>query len=40
VDWTGRQIGNNDSAEDMKNVDLTSVICASPPSLWLWPNAG
>lgn len=25
VDWTGRQIGNNDSAEDMKNIDLTSV---------------
>lgn len=25
VDWTGRQIGNNDSADDMKNIDLTSV---------------
>lgn len=25
VDWTGRQILNDDSAEDMKNVDLTSV---------------
>ncbi|MCJ1362279.1 hypothetical protein MMC16_001382 [Acarospora aff. strigata] len=25
VDWTGGQIGNNDSADDMKNVDLTRV---------------
>ncbi|TKA54071.1 putative formamidase [Cryomyces minteri] len=25
VDWTGGQIGNNDSADDMKNVDLTCV---------------
>jgi formamidase len=25
VDWTGRQIHNDDSAEDMKRVDLTSV---------------
>lgn len=25
VDWTGGQIGNNDSAEDVKNVDLTKV---------------
>lgn len=31
VDWTGRQIGNNDSAEDMKNVDLTSVHNLSGP---------
>ncbi|OCL15413.1 Acetamidase/Formamidase [Glonium stellatum] len=25
VDWTGGQIGNNDSADDVKNVDLTRV---------------
>lgn len=25
VDWTGGQIQNNDSAEDIKNVDLTRV---------------
>ncbi|KAF3112936.1 hypothetical protein TWF102_004319 [Orbilia oligospora] len=25
VDWTGGQIGNNDSADDVKNVDLTKV---------------
>ncbi|GAB7341219.1 hypothetical protein MBLNU457_7503t3 [Dothideomycetes sp. NU457] len=25
VDWTGGQIGNNDSADDMKNVDLTKI---------------
>ncbi|KAL9116445.1 MAG: hypothetical protein Q9187_007030 [Circinaria calcarea] len=25
IDWTGGQIGNNDSADDMKNVDLTRV---------------
>lgn len=25
LDWTGGQIGNNDSADDVKNVDLTRV---------------
>lgn len=25
VDWTGGQIGNNDSADDVKNVDLTKI---------------
>ena len=25
VDWTGGQIGNNDSADDMRNVDLTKI---------------
>lgn len=25
VDWTGGQIGNNDSADDMKNCDLTKI---------------
>lgn len=25
VDWTGGQIGNNDSADDMKNIDLTKI---------------
>jgi formamidase len=25
VDWTGGQIGNNDSADDMKTVDLTKI---------------
>ncbi|KAG0589333.1 hypothetical protein M758_1G012900 [Ceratodon purpureus] len=31
VDWTGRQIQNDDSAEDMKNIDLTSVHNLSGP---------
>lgn len=31
VDWTGGQIGNNDSAEDIKNVDLTRVHYLSGP---------
>ncbi|KAI4207920.1 MAG: hypothetical protein LQ346_000257 [Caloplaca aetnensis] len=31
VDWTGGQIGNNDSADDMKNVDLTKVHYLSGP---------
>ena len=26
VDWTGGQIKNDDSADDVKNVDLTQVI--------------
>lgn len=30
-DWTGGQIGNNDSAEDMKKVDLTKVHNLSGP---------
>jgi hypothetical protein len=25
VDWTGGQIGNNDSADDMRDVDLTKI---------------
>jgi len=25
VDWTGGQIGDNDSADDMRNVDLTKI---------------
>ena len=25
MDWTGGQIANNDSADDMKNVDLTKI---------------
>ena len=25
VDWTGGQIGNNDSADDMRHVDLTKI---------------
>ncbi|KAI0127954.1 acetamidase/Formamidase [Xylariales sp. AK1849] len=25
VDWTGGQIGNNDSADDMRNIDLTKI---------------
>lgn len=31
VDWTGGQIGNNDSADDIKNVDLTKVHYLSGP---------
>lgn len=31
VDWTGGQIGNNDSADDVKNVDLTRVHYLSGP---------
>jgi formamidase len=31
VDWTGGQIGNNDSADDMKNVDLTRIHYLSGP---------
>ena len=31
LDWTGGQIGNNDSADDMKNVDLTRVHYLSGP---------
>ena len=29
MDWTGGQIGNNDSADDMRNVDLTKVLFTS-----------
>ncbi|KAG8405080.1 hypothetical protein J3459_022256 [Metarhizium acridum] len=25
LDWTGGQIGNNDSADDVRNVDLTKI---------------
>lgn len=25
VDWTGGQISNNDSADDMRNIDLTKI---------------
>ena len=31
VDWTGGQIGNNDSADDMKNIDLTRIHYLSGP---------
>ncbi|KAL0936710.1 formamidase [Colletotrichum truncatum] len=31
VDWTGGQIGNNDSADDMLNVDLTKIHYLSGP---------
>ncbi|KAJ9150943.1 hypothetical protein NKR19_g5113 [Coniochaeta hoffmannii] len=31
VDWTGGQIGNNDSADDVRNVDLTKVHYLSGP---------
>lgn len=31
IDWTGGQIGDNDSAEDMKNIDITRVHHLSGP---------
>jgi len=31
VDWTGAQIGNNDTSDDIKNVDLTKVHNLSGP---------
>lgn len=31
VDWTGGQIGNNDSADDVKNIDLTRIHYLSGP---------
>ncbi|KIM37843.1 hypothetical protein M413DRAFT_20149 [Hebeloma cylindrosporum] len=31
VDWTGAQIGNNDTSDDVKNVDLTKVHNLSGP---------
>ncbi|OIW26389.1 Acetamidase/Formamidase [Coniochaeta ligniaria NRRL 30616] len=31
MDWTGGQIGNNDSADDIRNVDLTKVHYLSGP---------
>jgi formamidase len=31
IDWTGGQIGNNDSADDVKNVDLSQVHYLSGP---------
>lgn len=31
VDWTGGQIGNNDSADDVRDVDLTRVHYLSGP---------
>jgi len=31
LDWTGGQIGNNDSAEDMRTVDLTKIHYLSGP---------
>lgn len=31
ADWTGGQIGNNDSADDMRNIDLTKVHNLSGP---------
>lgn len=30
-DGTGGQIGNNDSADDIKNIDLTKIHCLSGP---------
>lgn len=27
LDWTGGQIGDNDSADDVKNIDLTQAHC-------------
>lgn len=32
LDWTGGQIGDNDSADDVKNIDLTQVHCLESPS--------
>ncbi|GJE85647.1 acetamidase/formamidase family protein [Phanerochaete sordida] len=31
IDWTGAQIGNNDSSDDIKNVDLTAIHNLSGP---------
>ncbi|THH13122.1 hypothetical protein EW146_g7063 [Bondarzewia mesenterica] len=31
VDWTGAQVGNNDSSDDIKNVDLTKIHNLSGP---------
>ncbi|KAI2602696.1 formamidase [Hypoxylon sp. NC1633] len=31
LDWTGGQIGDNDSADDIRNVDLTKVHCLTGP---------
>lgn len=31
LDWTGNQIGNNDSADDLRNVDLTRIHYLSGP---------
>ncbi|KAI0106313.1 formamidase [Hypoxylon sp. NC0597] len=31
MDWTGGQIGNNDSADDIRNVDLTRCHCLTGP---------
>ncbi|KAI0122327.1 formamidase [Daldinia grandis] len=31
LDWTGGQIGNNDSADDIRNVDLTRCHCLTGP---------
>ena len=31
IDWTGAQIGNNDSSDDIKDVDLTKVHNLSGP---------
>lgn len=31
LDWTGGQIGNNDSADDIRNVDLTQIHYLSGP---------
>lgn len=31
LDWTGGQIGNNDSADDLRNVDLTQIHYLSGP---------
>ena len=31
VDWTGGQIGNNDSADDVRDIDLTKIHYLSGP---------
>ncbi|KAI1771596.1 formamidase [Hypoxylon cercidicola] len=31
LDWTGGQIGNNDSADDIRNIDLTKIHCLTGP---------
>ena len=35
LDWTGGQVGDNDSADDVKNIDLTQVHCLGLPILFI-----
>ena len=35
VDWTGGQIADNDSADDIKTVDLSQVHFLSGPIRWV-----